>query len=253
MRDELQTLGAIFRDFASFCQRRGRVSESDTRATIIDRVLHDVLGWPRPTVRREVHVHPGYLDYLLSTTKPVLIVEAKASGESFEVPHRKAKLSSRLKINGVLRANKKLVDALVQVQRYCADEGLRYGVVTNGYSFVVFRAMVEGASWKDGEAIVFDSPSIVEADFSTFWNLLSYDSVRSGKLDEAFRSAAAPARNYHRPLTHIVNADSTYSRNPINTALRPYVERYFGDIAAQDDLELLEHLLRPLQAIAGYR
>jgi hypothetical protein len=252
MRDELQSLEAIFHDFGVFCQRRGRVSETDTRATIIDRILHDVLGWPRPSVAREVSITPGYLDYQLTTTRPVLVIEAKAAGESFVIPHRKAKLSSRLKISGVLRANAKVQEALTQAQRYCVDCGIRYGVITNGYSFIFFRAMVDGSSWREGDAIVFDSPSIIESDFSTFWNLLAYDSVRSGKLDDAFRSAAAPARNYDRPLSRIVNADSTYSRNPINTALRPYVEKYFGDIAAQDDLELLEHCYihsRPLQII----
>jgi hypothetical protein len=252
MRDELEALAAIFKEFGEFCMRRGRVSEADTRATIIDRILHEVLGWPRPSVQREVSQTPGYLDYKLSTTRPVLVIEAKAAGESFEVPHRKAKVSTRLKINGVLRSNTKLIGALIQAQRYCVDSGIRYGVVTNGYSFVIFRAMIDGSSWRDGEAVVFDSPSILEADFGTFWNLIGYESVRSGRLDDAFRAAAAPARNYHRPLSYIVNADSTYSRNPINTALRPYVEKYFGDIAAQDDLELLDHCYihsKPLQII----
>src|SRR6266545_6200779 len=109
MRDELEALAAIFREFGEFCQRRGRVSEADTRATIIGRVLHEVLGWPRPSVQREVSQTPGYLDYRLSTTRPVLVIEAKASGDSFEVPHRKAKVSTRLKINGVLRSNAKLL------------------------------------------------------------------------------------------------------------------------------------------------
>jgi hypothetical protein len=241
MADSLDALQRIYQAFGEFCQHRGRVSEADTRATIIDRVLHEVLEWPRPSVAREVYATPGFLDYELSTTRPVVVVEAKASGESFAIPYRKGTLASRLKIGGVLKGNAALQQALAQAQRYCSDRGVRYGVVTNGYSFVVFRAIVDGAPWRAGEAIVFASPKALEDDFTTFWNLLSYEAVRAGKLDESFRSSAAVSRAYHRPISRIINADSTYSRNPINTALRPFVEKYFGDIAAQDEIEVLEH------------
>src|SRR6266700_2639358 len=106
--DPIDALTAVFQDFGEFCQRRGHVSEADTRSTIIDRVLHEVLDWPRASVAREVHVNPGYLDYELSTTHPVLVIEAKAVGESFVIPHRKSQLSTRLKISGVLRSNTQL-------------------------------------------------------------------------------------------------------------------------------------------------
>lgn len=252
MSDPVKLLEQVFAEFGDFCQRRGRVSEADTRALIIDRIVHEVLEWPRSCVVREVYATPGYIDYELTTTRPVLVVEAKAAGESFVIPYRKSHVAARLKINGVLRSNQALQGALVQAQRYCSDRGMRYGVVTNGYSFVVFRALVDGSPWREGEAIVFATPKVLEEDFTTFWNLLSYEAVRAGRLDDSFRATASVSRGYHRPISRIVNADATYARNPINTALRPYVEKYFGDIASQDELEVLEHCYihsQPLQII----
>lgn len=252
LSDPVESLEKIYSQFGDFCQRRGRVSEADTRANIIDRILHQVLQWPRPSVAREVYATPGFLDYELTTTRPALVVEAKATGESFVIPHRKASTAARLKISGVLRSNAALQSSLVQAQRYCTDRGIRYGVVTNGYSWVVFRALVEGAPWRAGEAILFASPKVLQDDFTTFWNLMSYEAVASGRLDESFRASAAASRGYHRPITRIVNSDATYARNPINTALRPYVEKYFGDIATEDESDILEHCYihsHPLQII----
>jgi hypothetical protein len=252
MKDRFVTLGRIYSEFAAFCQNRGRVSEADTRATLIDRLLHEVLDWPRASVAREVVVSPGYIDYVLSAPRPSIVLEAKASGESFFVPFVKTEKAARLKINGVLRSNSALQQALAQAQRYCSDRGIRYGVVSNGYSFVVFRAIVEGAPWRDGEAIVFHSPKVLESDFATLSGLLAYSSVSSGGLDDAFRLGGTSPRGHDRPISRVVNADSTYERNPINTALRPFVETYFGDIAAQDELDVLDHCYvhsRPLQII----
>ena len=63
-------------------------SESDTRAKIIDTILRDVLGWPETDdrVRREEHVHHGYLDYYLRSTTVGLVLEAKRSGHPFTLP-----------------------------------------------------------------------------------------------------------------------------------------------------------------------
>ena len=60
-------------------------NEADTRAKIIDRVLNDALGWPElgDAVRREEHVHEGYLDYRLRAGSHGLILEAKRVAHAF--------------------------------------------------------------------------------------------------------------------------------------------------------------------------
>lgn len=242
----------LYRDFGTFCQHRGRVSESDTRANIIDRVLHDILLWPREAVHRETHVHPGFLDYELRLGRPVLIVEAKATDIAFTVPYQKQGGGRRLRLSGSLRTNKELQAAVTQVQRYAVDQGARYAVATNGYAYVLFQTVTDGKSWKTAQAVVFSGPRDIEQDFTTFWNLLGYDSVSNGGLDTFFRGGDVTSREYHRPIAKLLEADATYGRNPLTLALHPYVDRFFGDIGSQDTVEILDNCYvhsRPTQVI----
>lgn len=99
---------------------------------------------------------------------------------------------------------------------------------------------------------MFPSPKSIELEFVRFWNLLSFDAVCDGKLDEEFRTGPASVREYHRPIEGIVDADATYARNPLNVALRPYVEKFFGDIAKQSTTEVLKECYvhsRPIEII----
>ena len=41
-------------------------SESDTRAKIIDPLFKNCLGWTEDDIKRETHIHKGYLDYIFS-------------------------------------------------------------------------------------------------------------------------------------------------------------------------------------------
>jgi hypothetical protein len=250
--EALDVYKKVYNEWPEFAKARGRVSEADTRANILDRILHEVLGWPRDAVIREPHSKAGYLDYKLVKGGPSVIVEAKAQGESFVIPYRKHSKAQRLKIGGALATSKEIIEALEQAHKYCAEEGIRFGVVTNGYSFIIFKAIREGDTWRNGYATVFSGFNVISEDFVTFWNLLSYESVRDGKLTEAFRSDAAVPREYHRPIDRVVDSDATYARNPINLALRPYVDKFFGDIASQDTIEVLKECYvhsRPVQII----
>src|SRR5437879_505984 len=196
----LEAFKAIYKGLADFAHVRGKVSEADTRANIIDRVIHDVLGWPRDAVRREVYSKAGYLDYELSRGIPVVVVEAKAEGETFVIPYRKRAGAQRLKISGTLGKDLATCSALEQTHNYCSERGIRYGATTNGYSFVIFRAITEGVSWRDGNAVVFSGPKIIESDFTTFWNLLSYHSVVDGKLDDSFRHHVTEIKEFYTPI-----------------------------------------------------
>ena len=85
--DALATLNQAKNDFREFCESKGNVSEADTRAKIIDKILTGVLGWPEQTIQRERHIHEGYLDYELEVNKKSLItVEAKKVGTPFVFP-----------------------------------------------------------------------------------------------------------------------------------------------------------------------
>ena len=64
----------IYSEFGALARRRGEVSEADTRANIIDRLIHDVLGWPHAAVnsplkkgRERSHYYHEYGKHRLSS------------------------------------------------------------------------------------------------------------------------------------------------------------------------------------------
>ncbi len=251
--DAIEKFRKIYTDNPDVAIHRGRVTESDTRANVLDRLIHDVLEWPRTigVVDREPFANPGFIDYRFSHGRPLLLLEAKAAGVTFSFPYRKNRRRS-VKIESTLFPDKPLKEAVVQVQSYCNNTGCRFAVATNGYSFVIFRAISEGTSWMSLPALVFYDLRDIDVNFTEFWNLLSYEAVIDGKLDAAFRTSSSPSRGYYRPLDARVDSDATYSRNPLNVFLRPYIDKFFGDIAVQDTVEILNECYvysRPIQVI----
>jgi hypothetical protein len=152
----LEKLRAIAEEFGAFCDVRGAVSEADTRAKVIDRVLKEVLEWPESTISREDRSERGFIDYSLTLhTRPLAAVEAKREGIAFTIPETWR--HPGYKISGALYTDQPIREAIEQVRSYCDDSGIRYAVATNGYAWIVFRALREDMPWRDGRAKVFPS------------------------------------------------------------------------------------------------
>jgi hypothetical protein len=71
-----------FKSFESILADQGQFNfasqtESDTRARLITRILREALDWPDPNISREEHANPGFMDYVLSLQRRVIVVEAK--------------------------------------------------------------------------------------------------------------------------------------------------------------------------------
>jgi len=49
-----------------------------------------------------------------------------------------------------------------------------------------FSAVREDLSWRNGHAVVFSSLEQIIAHFTEFWNLFSYESIITGRLDSEF-------------------------------------------------------------------
>lgn len=180
-------------EFSDFAINTPIPTEADTRANLIDRILTEVCGWPEQLVRREEHVSAGYIDYtLLVRSRPYVAVEAKKTGVTFTLPTTS---SRTLKLAGPILTDKAVAAALKQVRSYCDDGGIRYGIATNGHAWIIFRAIREDMSWRDGHAHVFQSLDNVEANFTEFWNLLSYEAILNGSLDAELGRLFAPADN----------------------------------------------------------
>lgn len=239
--DELLTrLEKIFQSFGQFCQRRGSVSEADTRHQIIDRILHEVLLWPRQNVNCEERTDVGYMDYTLyGTSRPLIVIEAKKAGDSWSIPYGKL-IKKTYQLSGVIQKERNINEAIIQVQSYCNANGVRYAVASNGYSFIIFRAISEGSPWREGKALVFQGAKDILENFNAFLEALLYENILNGSLDNIFVPKLGLDRIFDKPISHITNEDALYGRNIISSLLQPYIEKFFGDISSQSSEEIFK-------------
>ncbi len=236
----LYSMQKIQKDFKIFCENNLYVTEADTRINLIDRILHEVLLWAPEETRREPRASNGYLDYLLSVNgKQFVCVEAKKEGIAFQFP--KDKQRKFYTLNGAISKDKTSFDAITQVRSYCDDTAIRYAVATNGYTWIIFRAIREDFSWKEGSARVFHSLEDIINSFVEFWNLLSYPCICSGSLDGQFSSVSISNRDLTRVLNFLLQPDVPLLRNFLHTELHPIITHFFEDIADPDFIETLEN------------
>lgn len=237
--EAIDCLRRVIQEFKEFCSQQGNVSEADTRAKVIDRILTQACCYPETALRREQNVECGYVDYVVTLqTRPYLAIEAKKEGKTFLLPgptHRRS-----LKLSGALWTDQSIREAILQVRSYCDDIGIRYAIATNGYTWIVFRAIREDIPWKEGQAIVFPSLEYIEAHFTDFWNLLSFDSVVNGSLDKTFGAKPTISRELHRVSDELINRDMPLDRNRLHNQLNPIVSSVFDDIAEQESMEILK-------------
>jgi hypothetical protein len=233
-----EELKQINEAFAVFRAGRGSVSEADTRAKVIDKILTDVCFWPEGAIAREERADSGLIDYSLSVqTRRFVVVEAKKEGVSFSFPDS---IHKNLKLSGPVLTDTNVAAAITQVRRYCDDLGIRYAVATNGYAWLVFRAIREDLPWREGYVRVFPSLEYIEEHFTEFWNLLSYEAVVSGSLDTEFGSRLVTPRRLGRVLDSLYNADVPLHRNRLHSQLYPLIQAVFENIADQEPPEILK-------------
>ena len=235
----LEALRRICGDFQEFCEKRGQISESDTRAKLIDHVLTEVLFWPEKEIIREEKTGRGFMDYCLRVHgRPYIVVEAKREGIPFAFPTGQDR--KFMSLSGALLTDPNIRDAINQVRAYCDDQGIRYAVATNGYSWIVFRAIREDMPWRSGMARMFPSLDYIIKNFTAFWNLISYEAISNGSLDAEFGVPYRTQRQLHRVIDKLFNADLPLQRNRLNAQLHPLIRKIFEDIADQDQIEILQ-------------
>ncbi len=163
----LKNLKKIAIDFSAFVSEKGKVSEADTRVKLIDRVLKEVCFWPESEISREDRADSGRTDYQLKVRHaPHIVVEAKREGTSFLLPHKSDHRS--LALDGVLVTDPEVKAAIYQVRQYCDEEGIKFAIATNGYTWIVFRAIRDDMPWKKGRAHIFPTIEYVIDHFIEF-------------------------------------------------------------------------------------
>lgn len=222
------------------------LSETDTRSKLIDTILKEVLGWPETLIRREPHVKGtnGYIDYLLSTSRPYFVIEAKRAAHTYTIPAHRSRM--QYKIGGVMKEDADLYADMMQARSYAISKGVSFCCLTNGHQFLVFRSQNDsGIDWNDHIAIVFRDLDEVKKNFSTFFHLLSYASVSEGIV----HSHLPITENYSEALRRFQKLNPlkqrlarTRERNSLFPALKPIITRVFQDIAENHaSSEILEN------------
>jgi hypothetical protein len=236
----LKAIREIESNFKEFCDKHLYITEADTRINLIDRILEEVLFWPASEIQRESHSYAGYLDYTLHVNgKPFVCLEAKKEGVTFEFPKDKARKNYQL--NGTLVTDANIREAVDQVRSYCDENAIRYAIATNGYTWIIFRAIREDIKWREGNARVFHSIQYIIENFTEFWNLLSYPCIVQGSLDFEFSLNSLSERESFRVLSYLLNPDNPLIRNPLNKELNPIISHFFQDIADPNYIETLQN------------
>jgi len=106
--------------FPAFCERFGKVSEVDTRAKVIDRVLREVFLWPASTIRREENSAAGYLDYSLRVHDNDSLSSSQARRHSIYVPDGELTAKKTWALTGALVTNTEFKDAIERGRSYCS-------------------------------------------------------------------------------------------------------------------------------------
>jgi hypothetical protein len=213
-------------------------NEADTRHQIINRVLHEVLGWPHSGVSCERSVVDGYVDYILrdSAGRAVLVVEAKRTGKYFQLPRAAAEGSDLKRVRlKTLATDPEIRAAVTQVTRYCPHVGSEYACVTNGQEWIIFRAFIRGRDFTEADALVIPSLRYFADRFTEADNLLSYPAVaQSRSLQTALDPRRGTTRDLYYPKNGIAHYDAAFARNEYAKYMDPIARKYFTDILPTD-------------------
>jgi len=214
-------------------------TEADTRSKFIDTILIDCLGWTEADIRRERSSDGLRLDYLLSVTRPVLVLEAKRAAFDFKVIS--AHSPRRVSISSFLRANPAMKEPLGQVATYSWNWSAPYAALTNGKTYLVFQGTrIDGTPWHEGQLLVLADVFDETFNFADLQRLLARDSVSAGHLTAHL--LGPPARpSPDNVLSKHPERNATIPRNPLGLALEPLLRQVFSDVSKDDSPEVLEH------------
>ncbi len=162
----------------------GILSEEDSKIQIINRLVHECLGWSYSDFKAETKHENGFSDYILNDNgKPLLLIEAKKIGVLIVGTAEKNRVR-HLKISGP--ALKNSMSGIDQATSYAAPNGLSVAVVTDGIVWIIFKTFIPGENFKTKDAIVFPSLESVIADFSMFFDLLAKEKFKKKIYNSIF-------------------------------------------------------------------
>lgn len=214
-------------------------TEEDVKIQIINRILHECLGWPYSDFRAENHHENGYSDYILvDNQKPVLLIEAKRLGV-FEIKTAEKNNVRHLKISG--SSLKDAMNGIDQAASYSLANGIPITILTDGTAWIIFKTFTPGENFKSKEAIVFPSLYAVLSDFSVFFDLLSKNQfskrIYNPIFDEIHNKRLLLKQDLVSPLE---DADiKIIQKSDIAFDLDRVFTNFFSRLTGDDDEDLL--------------
>jgi len=213
-------------------------NEMAVRSQIIEPILRD-LGWNTENpdeVQPNVSTEEGIPDYsLLKNDRKILFIEAK-------------KLSVDVEQREVIR----------QLAKYCFGEGMKYGVLTNGAIWILFRAFQEGTTmaerivWKidiendEITAIIRRLNTISKDNIIDIENLIKKLQI----LDEIWYSLLDQPEDLVRALIHIFEAiiRDRYPKYEFErTEIEYFIKERVKELISPTEEAVVEPLLEPTQ------
>ena len=129
--------------------------EASHRFQAVDRILTEVLAWPRNTIYVEKHVDESRIDYLLAEDGVNrAVIEAKSRDTLwFETTH---KSGAHFRIGGTVYASEHVQKTVRQASAYCVQTRVGLAAISNGLDWIVFQGnRVDGREVADGEGFLF--------------------------------------------------------------------------------------------------
>lgn len=215
------------------------VSEEDSKVQVITRVFTEVLGWEITDIGSERKHQSGFSDYIISLLgQPAFVVEAKRQGV-FGIEVAETGKLRTLRISGPVLKN--AAAGIQQAFSYASEEGLPFAVLTDGFSWIVFKTHVPGKNYREVEAFVFPSLNAILEDFSRFFDLLARAQVTKRiyvqMFDELHNQRSALERKLVSPF---VESDiKIVQKSTLAFDLDRVFDVYFGRMRGDDDPDLL--------------
>lgn len=214
------------------------LSEADTRNKFIDPVFKECLGWTEKNIRREPHIHSGFLDYIFSIEDSrQFVLEAKKEGKFFSIPNEYKR--RRYKIKGTIWSHEPIRKAIKQAQEYAVNSGVRYAVISNGHQYIIFEAFKYGGNWDEGYCTVFRSLMDIEDNFTLFWNILSKESLSQGSMLK-YISERKELLNFEKPYGFFNYEEQKKGQNYLARYIQPFINSIFGEITDDFQRDILK-------------
>lgn len=230
----------IFKNISAEAQEMiSKIStEEDAKVHLINRILFEVLGWPRSWVNYEDAVEEGFIDAKISDgDRCYAVLEAKRLGLlKLETANKK---KATYKLSGPVLAGCR--GPIEQCAKYFQSTGAQIGCVTDGVAWIFFRTYLEGKPYLEGNAVVFPDLAAVAQDFATFFDLLARASVYKSYYKVVFDEVNSGISNVLLKSDTVIREHEYHvvKKDPIAYDIEQILKRYFSNLSGEDDPELI--------------